>query len=379
MRKRQKEAILISFFKEKDKYERLAEYIVHFIRDDPSSPKESLHTITYRIKDEARLIEKIDKENKNLAVGERPITQRNFQDRVGDLLGIRFICLRLSDIERVKTYLELLAEEKIIRFIRGPDQKRSFVLPIDPGESVPDGIDLRYSGYSSIHYQAEMFENSDVSDELKGLQIEFQLRTILEEAWGEIDHKYRYVFSRSGYVLPDYIHTGFYNLSAYLQAAAMQAEHLCRQVEAQRPLRTGKAKKNLVTAVDAGLGSHEIDLDRSRQAASASVLKSLLEERFDFKLSARTLTYILKRLNEFGYAEQPQLVFQKIFTEDRLREFKSIFREVLNVEPFSDNHKKNVDAINAVDFALFDESQGRDVAREGLKSVLRWRKERSKS
>jgi hypothetical protein len=54
MRKRQKEAILISFFKEKEKYEKLAEYIVHLIRDDPSSPKESLHTITYRIKDEAR-------------------------------------------------------------------------------------------------------------------------------------------------------------------------------------------------------------------------------------------------------------------------------------------------------------------------------------
>ena len=60
MRRRQKEAILISFFKEKEKYEKLAEYIVHLIGDDPSSPKERLHTITYRIKDEARLIEKID-------------------------------------------------------------------------------------------------------------------------------------------------------------------------------------------------------------------------------------------------------------------------------------------------------------------------------
>jgi hypothetical protein len=50
MRKRQKEPISISFFKEKEKYEKLAEYIVHLIRDDPSSPKESLHTITYRIK-----------------------------------------------------------------------------------------------------------------------------------------------------------------------------------------------------------------------------------------------------------------------------------------------------------------------------------------
>ncbi len=36
MRKRQKDAILISFFKEKEKYEKLAEYIISLIWDAPS-------------------------------------------------------------------------------------------------------------------------------------------------------------------------------------------------------------------------------------------------------------------------------------------------------------------------------------------------------
>jgi len=367
MRKRRKEAILISFFKEKEKYKKLAEYIVRLIRDDPSSPKESFHTIIYRIKDEARLIEKIDEENKQLGVEAAPITQKNFQERVGDLLGIRLICLRLSDIKRVEEYLRLLAEEKILRFIRRPDQKRSFVLPVDPGEATPEGLDLRYSGYSSIHCQVELGENSDATDELKGLQIEFQLRTILEEAWGEIDHKYRYVHSRSGDALPEYIHTGFYNLSAYLQAAALQAEHLCRQVESLRLSRTRKAKAKLVAPVVAEPSS-----------TLPPALQAVLEETFGFKLTVRTLAYILKRLNEFGYAEQPQVIFQKIFTENRLQEFRTIFREVLNREAFEDNSKRNVDAINAVNFALFDEIQGRRVAQEGLRSVLRWREERSK-
>ena len=327
MRKRQKEAILISFFKVKEKYEKLAEYIVHLIRDDPSSPKESLHTITYRIKDEA--------------------------------------------------YLGLLAEEKILRFIRKPDQKKSFVLPVDPGEEIPEGLDLRYSGYSSIHYQVELGENSDATDELKGLQIEFQLRTILEEAWGEIDHKYRYVLSRSGDTLPEYIHTGFYNLSAYLQAAALQVEHLCRQAEAHRLLRTRKAKGKLVAPVVAEPSSHEIRMDGPNQTILPPALQTVLEKTFGFKLTVRTLTYILKRLDEFGYAEQPQVLFQKIFTENRLQEFRTIYREVLNREAFEDNSKRNVDAINAVNFALFDEIQGRKVAQEGLRSALRWRKERS--
>jgi len=376
MRKRQKENILISFFKQKEKYEKLAEYIVHLIRDDPSSPKESLHTITYRIKDNARLIEKIEEENKHLGDGAAPIMQKNFQERVGDLLGIRLICLRLSDITRVEAYLGLLAEEKILRFIRKPDHKRSFVLPVDPGEAIPEGLDLRYSGYSSIHYQVALGENSGATDELKGLQVEFQLRTILEEAWGEIDHKYRYVFSRSGAALPDYIHAGFYNLSAYLQAAALQAEHLCRQVEAHRLLTTRKAKGKLVAPVAAEPGSQEIRADGTIQTTFPPALQAVLEETFGFKLTVRTLTYILKRLDEFGYAEQTQVQFQKIFTENRLQEFRNIFREVLNREAFEDNSKRNVDAINAVNFALFDEIQGRRVAQEGLRSALRWRKER---
>ena len=373
----QKEAILISFLKEKERYKKFAEYIVHLIRDDPSSPKESLHTITYRIKDKDRLIEKIDEKNKHLGVEAAPITRKNFQERVDDLLGIKLICLRLSDIKRVEVYLGLLAEEKILRFIRNPEQKRSFVLPIHPSEAIPEGIGFRYSGYSSIHYQVKLDENSGAPNELKGLQVEFQLRTILEEAWGEIDHKYRYVHSRSGDALPEYINTGFYNLSVYLQAAALQAEHLCRQAEAHRLLRTRKAKGKSVAPIVDEPSSSEIRMHGPNQARLPPALQAALEKTFDFKLTARTLTYILKRLDEFGYAEQPQVLFQKIFTENRLQEFRSIFREVLNREAFEDDSKRNVDAINAVNFALFDEIQGRRVAQEGLRSALRWRKDRS--
>ncbi|MGD9412540.1 MAG: RelA/SpoT domain-containing protein, partial [Desulfobacterales bacterium] len=190
MKKHQSEAILISFLNQKERYKKLAEYIVQLIQDDPSSPKESLHTIIYRIKDELRLIEKIDKQNKELEAGAAPISEKNYQEKVGDLLGVRIICLRLSDIGKVEAYLGLLSEEKILRFIKGPDQKRSFILPVDPGEFISEGSDLTFSGYSSIHYQVALGENSDAPSGLDDLQFEFQLRTILEEAWGEIDHKY---------------------------------------------------------------------------------------------------------------------------------------------------------------------------------------------
>lgn len=363
MRKRQKDAILISFFKEKEKYEKLAEYIISLISEDPSAPKENLHTIKYRIKEKARLLEKIDEENKRPENKAMVITHKNYQKKINDLLGIRLICLRLSDIDRVKIYLDLLVDEKILKFIREPDHKRSFILPVDPGKKIPDGLELRYSGYSSIHYQAVLGENSGAGDELKGLQIEFQLRTILEEAWGEIDHKYRYMFSRSGDELPDYIHTGFYSLSAYLQAAALQAEHLCRQAEAYRLLKTRKVKKKVVEGL---------------QETIPSSFSGLLKNTFGFKPTVRTLTYLEKRFVESGYTGLPQNIFKKIFTNERLAEFKIIFMDVLKEEPFETKSKKNIDVINAINFVLSIETQGKKVAKEGLKSVLRRKKKRSR-
>ncbi|MGD8645864.1 MAG: GTP pyrophosphokinase [Desulfobacterales bacterium] len=374
----QKEAIIISFLNEKERYKKLAEYIVHLIGDDPSSPKESIHTIIYRIKDESRIIEKIDKQNKEVEAGEPPISEKNYQTRVGDLLGVRIICLRLSDIGKVETYLGLLSEEKILCFVKGPDKKRSFILPVDPGKSLPDDLDLTYTGYSSIHYQVELGENADAPSGLKDLQFEVQLRTILEEAWGEIDHKYRYVRSRNGTALPEYIHTGFYNLSAYLQVAALQAEYLCRLTEAHSLKEIAQVTGKLAVPFVDGPSSVDIDKNEACQKTSTSALEKYLEEILGFKVTVRTLTYIERRLEEIDIAGMAHKILQRVFTEDRILEFKAIFRETLNLMPFANEKERNIDVINAVNFAIFDELQGKRVAQEGLRSVLRWRKERSK-
>jgi ppGpp synthetase/RelA/SpoT-type nucleotidyltranferase len=377
MKKHQREAILISFLNEKGKYKKLAEYIVQMIQDDPSSPKESLHTIIYRIKDELRLIEKINRLNKELETGVLSITEKNYPARVGDLLGVRIICLRLSDVEKVEAYLKLLSEENILSFVKGPDQKRSFILPVNPVDSIPDDIDLRYSGYSSIHYQLELGENSDAPPGLKGLLFELQLRTILEEAWSEIDHKYRYMRSRIGVNLPDHIHMGFYNLSAYLQVAALQAEYLCRQAEAHNFIKIPEVKGK--EAIPCGDKIHSIAMENDEicRKLSASEIETNLEEIFGVKVTPRTLIYIEKRLGELNFEEIQDKTLQQLLTQNRLLEFKTIFQEILNGEPFANAKETNIDVINALNFGIFYELQGKRVAQEGLRVVLRWRKDRS--
>ncbi len=379
MRKQQRDKILISFFKEKEKYEKLAEEVVRLIRDDPSAPKESIHTILYRIKDEERLLEKIEQENSGSSIDAETITHKNYQERIGDLVGIRIVCLRLSDIVKVEAYLKLLVEEKILRFMQKPDHKRSFVLPIDPGEGAPQDLNFQYSGYSSIHYQVQLGENSDVKKGLKKIQVELQLRTILEEAWGEIDHKYRYVYSRTGDKIPEHIHSGFYNLSAYLQAAAMQAEHLCREVEAHTSSMHPKSKRRKKAPV---APEHEIETtpdDGTDPLTAHPALQAAMEETFGFKPTTRTITYILKRFDKLGYARRSKRFFQKMFTMSRLKEFRTIYQEVLGRDPFKAIKDRNIDTINAVNFALFDEIEGAKVAEEGLRSTLKWRKDRSSS
>lgn len=373
----QKEAILVSFYNEKERYKKLAEYIVHLIRDDPSSPNDSLHTIIYRIKDELRLIEKIDALNNALEDGESQISEKNYQAKVGDLLGVRMICLRLSDVEKVEAYLRLLSEEKILRFTKGPDKKRSFILSIDPGEPISGSIDQRFTGYSSIHYQVKLGENSDAPAGMEDLQVEFQLRTILEEAWGEIDHKYRYVRSRSGKILPDYIHRGFYNLSVQLQVAALQAEDLCLLAEIPDLKKNTKIKGSPAIPCSNGPDSIDIAETEAFQKSFMPALEEHLQKILGFKVTVRTLNYIEKRLGEVGLTERPHEMIHKLFSEDRILEFKSIFHETLNLVPFMNEKERNIDAINALNFAIFDELQGKRIAQEGLKSVLRWRKERS--
>jgi GTP pyrophosphokinase len=377
MNKRQREAILISFLNKKEKYKRLAEYIVQLIQNDPSLPKESLHTIIYRVKDELRLIEKINRLNEELEDGVSPIVEENYQARVADLLGVRMVCLRLSDIEKVEIYLKLISEENIFNFVKGPEQKRSFILPVNPDDSIPDDIDLRYSGYSSIHYQIELGENSDASPGLKGLQFELQLRTILEEAWSEIDHKYRYVRSRIGINLPEHIHMGFYNLSAYLRVAALQAEYLCRLAEAYSLKKITKVKGIARIPLDNAFSSTDMEKDEACRKLLTSEVEKSLKKILRFKVTPRTLIYIEKRLGDVNSEEKPHKTLQKLLTKNRLLEFKTIFKEILNINPFSNTKERNIDVINALNFGIFYELQGKRVAQEGLRAVLRWRKDRS--
>jgi len=197
-----------------------------------------------------------------------------------------------------------------------------------------------------------------------------QLRTILEEAWSEIDHKYRYVRSRSGLKLPEHIHTGFYNLSAYLQVAALQAEYLCRLTEAYSLKRIAKVKGIARIPSNDEFFPTDIEKDEAFRRLSSSEIEKSLKNMFGFKVTPRTLIYAEKRLGDVNSEEKPHKTLQKLLTKNRVLEYKTIFQEIFNIKPFMNTKERNIDVINALNFAIFYELQGKRVAQEGLRVVL---------
>jgi hypothetical protein len=77
------------------------------------------------------------------------------------------------------------------------------------------------------------------------------------------------------------------------------------------------------------------------------------------------------------YSQRSKSFYRKIFKRSRLNEFQTIYNEILKRDPFKDRNNRNIDIINAVYFALFDEIEGAKIAKEGLRSTLKWRKDRS--
>jgi hypothetical protein len=200
------------------------------------------------------------------------------------------------------------------------------------------------------------------------------LRTILEEAWSEIDHKYRYVRSRIGVNLPEHIHTGFYNLSAHLQAAALQAEYLCRQAESYHPQKKDGRNGTAETLLDNVFSSTDVGKNVVSQKLSSLEIQNSLKKMLRFAVTPRTLDYIERRLGEFNFEEKPHKTLQKLLTQDRFHEFESIFKEIIHRAPFADVRERNIDVINCLNYGVFCELQGKRVAQEGLRTALRWRK-----
>jgi ppGpp synthetase/RelA/SpoT-type nucleotidyltranferase len=146
------------------------------------------HSIPTRVKELTSFLDKVKRKD----------AKEPFED-IRDIVGLRVICLFLSDIPRIgeviRESFNVLSEDDKI-----------------------EGVEISSFGYLSLHFNAEMRKEykGPRYDAVAGMPFEIQVRTILMEAWANVSH---YLDYKSDVDVPTALRRDFYALSGLFYVA----------------------------------------------------------------------------------------------------------------------------------------------------------------
>lgn len=147
-----------------------------------------VHSIDSRVKTAESFIEK----------AKRKQSKKPFEE-IGDIVGLRVVCLFLSDIPRIgeviRSCFEVVSEDNKI-----------------------EDYDVSSFGYLSVHFIAKMKREyaGPRYDKIKGFLFEIQVRTIAMHSWATISHYLDYKSERD---VPKELRRDFYGLSGLFYVA----------------------------------------------------------------------------------------------------------------------------------------------------------------
>ena len=141
----------------------------------------------FRIKDPAHLGDKLLRKIRKCAEDgvEFTITKENLFKTINDLGGIRLLHLHTRQMSEIDRCLKEIVQEQPIELPDGPsartwdDENRAFFRSINI--ATKDSATM----YTSVHYVI-------VAKSITTVTCEIQVRTLMEEVWGEVDHKINY-------------------------------------------------------------------------------------------------------------------------------------------------------------------------------------------
>ena len=146
-----------------------------------------VHSIKHRIKDRQHLAEKLRRKADEAYKLRKPfaITPENLFKKVTDCAGIRILHLHTKQFAQIDHELRTIFDEQKFRLIEGPfartwdDEYREFfkALGVEPQKSP--------TMYTSVHYVIASGSQTTITCEI-------QVRTLMEEVWGEVDHIFNY-------------------------------------------------------------------------------------------------------------------------------------------------------------------------------------------
>lgn len=146
-----------------------------------------VHSVKQRTKDpehlRAKLVRKLLKAKESAELFD--INKENLFKRINDLAGFRIIHLHTRQAKEIHDELVAIFDEQRWILVEGPvaktwdDESRAYFRAL--GWDTEDSESM----YTSVHYVVQPNSRSE-------LTCEIQVRTLMEEVWGEVDHTINY-------------------------------------------------------------------------------------------------------------------------------------------------------------------------------------------
>lgn len=171
-----------------DAFELFHKHVRNFF--EGRSLSKHVHSVRHRLKDVDHLLEKIERKNTEDALlppeeQKGPITAENLFTRVTDIAGVRVLHLHISQFGFIHRTLMTKVDEGEFTLHEDP---KAYTWDPESGQYF-EGLglqrELKDSYYTSIHYVLRPNSRSQATCEV-------QVRTLLEEVWGEVDHTMNY-------------------------------------------------------------------------------------------------------------------------------------------------------------------------------------------
>lgn len=180
---------LVESYKEKETFHRFkmfAEAVYKTLREHPTLIP-LVHSSKYRLKNSEHLRNKLLRKAKEATSKGKTfkINEKNLFNKIDDLAGVRLLHLHTQQMTEINIALLQIFKEENYKLVTGPiantwdNEYRAFF------EGLSMQISERETMYTSVHYVIG-------SNNKYKTKCEIQVRTLMEEVWGEVSHKINY-------------------------------------------------------------------------------------------------------------------------------------------------------------------------------------------
>lgn len=151
--------------------------------------KNSDYFVRFRVKDVDHLVIKILRQRKKEI---KFINKDNYLSYFKDLIGFRVLCINQKDkLIYLKHFVNSVNNISQIKFYTSNIERKNKYLKEKVKYEGKTNCEVHFRNeptpYESIHIYAKSY--------YKDVIMEFQIRTLFEEAWGEVDHSLKYPYN----------------------------------------------------------------------------------------------------------------------------------------------------------------------------------------